>query len=97
VVPANPAPKAPNKEGLAIVNPAENEVTLQFVVDGQTTSLRAGFRLELAVSQTRVIEFDRGGSFGQARYSMDEGLYTFNETEQGWELYRSAYVPAKTE
>jgi len=71
-VPANPLPA--KGRAVAIVNPPESGVTLQFLVDGELQSLESGFRMELAVSQPRITEFDRGGSFGQGRYSMDDGL-----------------------
>jgi hypothetical protein len=77
---------------VAVINPVETGVTLQFLVDGQLKSLPCGSRLELAAAQPRVVDFDRGESFGRARYSLDDGLYTFTATEQGWELYGTEYA-----
>ena len=32
----------------------------------------------------------RGGNFGPARYGLEPGLYTFTNTDHGWELYHGA-------
>ena len=77
---------------MAIVNPESNGVDLGFIVDGEAATLPKGNRIDMPVSQPRVIEFDRGGSFGTGQYTLDNGLYTFTPTDHGWELYRTPYV-----
>jgi hypothetical protein len=37
-----------------------------------------------------VIEFDRGGDLGTARYELTGGLYTFLVGDNGWELLRDS-------
>ena len=34
-----------------------------------------------------MIQFDRGGDFGNAQYVLDSGEYFFGESDHGWELY----------
>lgn len=97
-IPANPAPSAANAvANVAIVNPESNGVDINFLVDGEVATLPSGTRIDLAVSQARVIEFDRGGSFGSARYALSDGLYTFTPTDKGWELFRSPYAAPANE
>jgi hypothetical protein len=78
-------------QGIAVVNPADSGVTLRFRVDGVAHQLEAGTRQELEHSRVRIIEFDRGGSFGLARYRLTEGDYNFRLTDQGWTLQRKPY------
>jgi hypothetical protein len=35
---------------------------------------------------TQVIAFKRGGSFGNARYTLEPGTYRFVATDHGWDL-----------
>jgi hypothetical protein len=37
-----------------------------------------------------IVEFDRGGSFGTAKYELTEGEYEFVVTDRGWDLQRDA-------
>ena len=39
-----------------------------------------------------MIEFGRGADFGEARYGLEPGVYSFAFTEHGWELYRKPLV-----
>jgi len=50
----------------------------------------------LPTGRQYVIEFHRGGSFGNARYGMSEGLFWFKRTEHGWELYNGPYTEPKS-
>jgi hypothetical protein len=89
-VPSNPLPAA--RMHVAIVNPTENEVALQFLLDGQPQTLEAGMRIDFTVTRPVLVKFDRGEPFGVGRYRLDQNLYTFRPTDHGWELYRSPYV-----
>ena len=89
-VPSNPLPAA--RMQIALVNPTENQVSLQFLLDGQPQTLEAGTRFDFTVTSPVQIKFDRGGQLGVGRYRLTENLYTFRPTDHGWELYRSPYV-----
>jgi len=84
--PANPPIAA---EPARIVNPAENGVTLSFVVDRRVYTLAPGAHRDLLGGPDRVITFDRGDSRGAGRYSLRAGTYTFTATANGWELYHT--------
>lgn len=88
--PANVLPAAPMR--VAIENPLGNGVRIQFVIDGQAGSLEPGQRIEIGQLNPQVVEFDRGGQFGVARYGLAEGIYTFAATPQGIELYHGEYT-----
>jgi len=97
VVVSNPAPIVLSMRNIAVVNPQGTGATLNFTVDGARCELAPGMRQELSSPQTRLIEFDRGGSFGQARYTLSEGLYSFAATDKGWDLIQAAYRPAEAQ
>jgi hypothetical protein len=86
---SNPAPGA----SIRLVNPAANRVALRYVLDGGSVqSLPAGYQVE--INRVSVIEFDRGGSAGRARYTLWDGTYKFLPTSGVWDLYRQAVETA---
>ena len=88
--PANPPSIVTTaREPAQIVNPADNGVTLSFVIDGRAYSVAPGKQEDVLGGPDRVISFDRGGSRGSARYALRAGTYTFTPTDNGWELYHS--------
>jgi hypothetical protein len=89
-VPTNPSPAA--RMNIAIVNPTENGVALQFLLDGQLQTLEAGTRVDFTAVRPVEIKFDRGEQFGRGRYQLTGYLYKFRPTDHGWELYRAPYV-----
>jgi len=94
LVPANPLPGS--SVGVArftVINPPESDSALSFSLGGQTYTLEPGSQKEFRVSQASIIEFDRGGAFGRARYTVGDGTYTFAPTDRGWELYHSQTAP----
>ena len=88
VVP-QPAPNpTPAAVAVKIVNPSSNTNTLNYILNGKSYTIQPGQSQPLAAGQTWVVEFDRGGTFGNGRYTLSGGTYTFTPTAQGWELYR---------
>lgn len=81
-VPAAPLAAAP----VMLANPAENNVTMPFLLNSETTELPAGECFELPNDRAWEIKFDRGQGFGVAHYALVDGPYKFTHTEQGWEL-----------
>jgi len=89
ILPSNPLPSiAAGATGIQIVNPAQTGVPLTYRLNGTQYTLRAGEVQNLQLDRAWVIEFDRGGQFGTARYNLTPGAYTFSPTAQGWELYQ---------
>jgi hypothetical protein len=83
---ANPAP-APIH--VTLVNPESTVTTLSFTIRGTRYVLAPGAQQELQFGGPRSVEFDRGDSFGVARYPLVyDGLYAFTATERGWTLRR---------
>lgn len=77
--------------GVTIHNRSTVGLAVSCVVDGQT-------ELHLAPNESRtlrekasyIVEFDRGGSFGAAKYELSEGEYQFAVGDRGWDLTRDA-------
>ena len=81
---SNPAPAA----SIQLVNPQKNRIALSYRLNnGLVQSLLPGTKVE--INQTCVISFDRGGNAGRARYSMTDGIYTFQPNNGAWDLFRS--------
>jgi hypothetical protein len=75
--------------GVTIRNPAEPGARLSYTIDARhAQDIAPGAAQQLDAKGSYLIEFDRGGDFGRARYTITEGLYEFTPTDRGWELYR---------
>ncbi len=72
-----------------VVNPADNQATLRYSVNGRQYSIRPGEQHDFTEPGPGVIEFDRGNNAGLAQYRLSGGVYTFAPTDRGWELFRS--------
>jgi len=92
-VPANPlpTPSLPTKP-VVLVNPEATNQAVAFLIDGKEGSLDVGQYLELSTADAMIIEFDRGGRFGNAKYSLTEGVFTFKLTDEGWDLNRKTFA-----
>jgi hypothetical protein len=91
-----PAPYA--GPGVTIRNPAETGVQLSYTIDTREGyDIATGQSQQLTAKGSYLIEFDRGGDFGRARYTITEGLYDFAPTDHGWELYRQPDAAAAAE
>jgi hypothetical protein len=88
----NPLPGA-NFSGdpIQIVNPASSRATLSYKLNGFPYRIQPGESQDLREDREWVIEFNRGGNFGLARYGLQPGLHSFSVTEHGWELYRTPF------
>jgi hypothetical protein len=76
-------------QGVLIRNPAKTETTLSYTIDSQDEhEIAPGQSQRLTAKRTYVIDFDRGGDFGHACYSIYEGWYQFTLSDRGWELFR---------
>ncbi len=77
---------------IKIVNPASNSVTLNYTLNGTVYPIPPGYSQTLVADRLWTIQFSRGAGFGDARYGLESGLYTFGNSDHGWELYRTALV-----
>lgn len=87
--PAASAP-APAVSTLQIWNRGHQKIPVAFLVDAREIELFDGQSHSLHGSGKRVVEFDRGGTFGTARYELTSGQYEFVITDRGWDLVRRA-------
>jgi hypothetical protein len=74
---------------ITITNPAASKVTFSYTLDGNAYAIPPGYSQELREDRVWVIQFSRGTNLGQARYSLLPGMYSFTNTDHGWELYGS--------
>jgi len=95
-VPKNVLPPVSTR-GIVLLSPAKTgkpstdaALLIRYLVDGKPYRMPAGYQQKLAQAG-RIVEFDRGGSFGRARYRLDEGTYFFAVTKKGWDLFRKTF------
>jgi hypothetical protein len=82
------------RQPLQIWNSAGRKVPVAFVVDGQEVTLQDGQSHTFYGGGARLVEFDRGGSFGTARRSLAGSEYEFVITSSGWDLVRRGEAAA---
>jgi hypothetical protein len=82
---------------IKIINPPANGVALNYALQGAPYTIAPGYSQDLVHDRSWVIEFSRGGNFGQARYGLEPGTYSFAHTDHGWDLYRVPAVQAAPE
>jgi hypothetical protein len=88
---SNQAPVA----DIQLVNPVKNQVTLKYTLNGGAVQLlQAGYSVQ--IHQVSVVEFDRGGGAGRARYSLTDGTYKFQPTNGYWDLFHESTVAEAT-
>jgi hypothetical protein len=74
--------------GVVLLNPTRNSGPVNYTLNDVRCTMAAGYQQKLPGEREWIIEFDRGGSFGTARYSLTPGAYAFAVTERGWEVFR---------
>ena len=74
---------------IMLANPTTG--TVNYSLNQEPQQMTASTEQTLDGTRSWVIEFDRGGSFGMARYQLSEGYYYFKSTERGWELVRKTF------
>lgn len=85
--------------GVKIALQAEVGGEVTFVIDGhEESTIQAGTEQTLTKKGKYEIRFSRGRSpegkdYGLARYTITEGTYNFEVTENGWDLLRDKDVP----
>lgn len=81
---------------ITVQNASGKSVAVTFLMDSQDVALRDGEVRSFSGRTSRVVEFDRGGDFGAARYDLTAGDYEFVVTSNGWDLQRRAASSAAT-
>lgn len=84
-------------DGVLIINPPESQGTINYNVNGNQYESQPGMIQKLAAlpdGRAWKIDYDRGGNFGPATYSLTTGTYRFRPTDRGWQLFRLRYEVA---
>lgn len=79
---------APVEIPVVILNSEKTGVAVHYVVDGVAYTTQSGYSQRLVVSPRSTIVFDRGGRFGETKYSLSAGVYEFRPSDTGWALYK---------
>lgn len=74
---------------IMLANPSTE--TVNYNLNQEPQQIASENEQTLDGGQTWVVEFDRGGSFGMAKYTLSEGYYYFAATDKGWELYKKTF------
>jgi hypothetical protein len=90
---AAPASKSTSSSTLQIWNASGQRIPVAFLVDSQEIEISDGQSHSLRGDKQRVVEFDRGGNYGTARYAITDGQYEFVITGRGWDLVRKKSLP----
>lgn len=92
-VPSNPLPEMPTDPDTAVVvtNPEKNGAPISFLAGGRSFTLAPGYQQVVKQGGSVEVRFDRGGSFGTARYTLRDGVFQFLVTDEGWNLFRKVY------
>jgi hypothetical protein len=85
----NPAAANDNATEISLVNPADSQDKIEYILDGKAYALEPGMTLTMRAAAARKIEFSRGAGGKKAAYRVSRGVYEFAMTNNGWELYRT--------
>lgn len=78
--------------GIVLQNPQRVGHEVNFTLNGQPSSLKAGQMQELAEGRQWTIVFDRGGSFGTEEMALERGTYAFSVSAEGWKLTKVTFA-----
>lgn len=94
-LPAPNGPPTPNYDGetfgQTVVLGNGGNVPMNYNVNQSPFEMKPEYTQNLGSGEW-LVEFDRGGSFGLARYTLTEGYYEFTATEKGWDLYKQSFT-----
>jgi hypothetical protein len=91
--PAEPPPAASAPGSgirILLINPKVTGNIVRYQIDSFPFEMPADYHQDLD-GKARLIEFDRGGGFGQARYTLTEGTYAFTLGDRGWDLVQQTF------
>jgi hypothetical protein len=88
-LPSPPTRAVANGSPVVIRNTSGKGVPVAYLVDEKSEELRDG-QTRTYSGSSHIVEFDRGGDLGTARYELTSGLYTFAIGDNGWELVKDS-------
>jgi hypothetical protein len=78
-------------EGILLMAGKDLGASVSYNLNGGPYEMQPGYRQTLDTSRTWIVQFDRGGSFGQAQYTLASGTYEWVITDQGWDLKQRTF------
>lgn len=85
------------ESGLRLICPATHGSDIHYVVNNEDRVLRPGQSEHFLGRDLWIIQFHRGGEFGDAKYVLAAGSYTFTAGRRGWQLVKTtANKPARS-
>ncbi|MCC9607151.1 hypothetical protein LOC68_14275 [Blastopirellula sp. JC732] len=77
--------------GVVLRNGADNEAEISYVInDKYEYTMKAGHIQSLGEGKW-VVRFDRGDTYGEAKYTLTDGTYEFTPSDSGWALFTKKY------
>lgn len=94
-------PIAPEPRVLTIVNPEKIGYPVAFLYGKEQCQLEPGEVFTRSFSKpgqlVELIQFDRGGDFGESQLRLETGKYEFAVTREGWKIVPSKLETAKNQ
>lgn len=87
--PSVPAPTFDNGP-IVILSPAANDKPIEYMLNGQTFTIKPGQSQKFNHDRDWIVDFDRGNGKGTGKYSLKATTYKFKMTDNGWELFEAA-------
>ncbi|UUO06386.1 hypothetical protein M4951_23945 [Blastopirellula sp. J2-11] len=77
--------------GVVLRNASENGAEISYVINGKYDySMQSGHIQTLGEGKW-IILYDRGDSYGEAKYTLTRGTYEFTPSDNGWALFAKKY------
>lgn len=88
IAPGTPVPSgsANSVSGALLSNPAANDSSISYLVNGSTYTMQAGYQQPLASGTTWTVSFDPGNGFGSQSQTLGTGTYEFVVEGGAWAL-----------
>lgn len=75
---------------VVLLNPKDTGGVVRYLANGEAYSLSPGETQNLGSGGSWLIQFHLGADFGNAEYTLSQGVYAFQITESGWDLQRAS-------
>lgn len=84
-----PAPTFDNGP-IVILSPATNDKPIEYMLNGQSFTIKPGQSQKFNHDRDWIVDFDRGNGKGTGKYSLKASTYKFKMSDNGWELFEAA-------
>ncbi|MCC9630278.1 hypothetical protein LOC68_17930 [Blastopirellula sp. JC732] len=94
VAQGEPEPESDAKiptSGVVLRNSKSSQGSVSYVVNSKYSYEMQPGHIQSLGNGPWTVAYDRGGSFGEAKYTLDKGTYEFRPSENGWNLYAKKF------